>query len=36
MVGYSTTKLCKYLTDAWNSLINPIIIVWDGSNHDAH
>lgn len=36
MVGYNTGDLCSILTTCYKKLKNPIIVTWDGSNHDAH
>lgn len=36
MVGYNTGDLCKKLTAAYRTLKDPVVVTWDGSNHDAH
>lgn len=36
MVGYNTGDLCNILTSCYRKLKNPVVVTWDGSNHDAH
>lgn len=36
MVGYNTGDLCDALNAAYRKLKDPVVVTWDGSNHDAH
>ena len=36
MVGYNTGELQRYLEKSWSALKDPVIVTWDGSQHDAH